>query len=317
MISRQYNIYNTDREILYLLLNQKGSNDDKTCVNSVQTYVQTINNRIETNASMEELVRVMLKMHEGCYNTEAGNLMAPCKTYPVVAALEDKQFFFTFRHPVAVDSITIVCTGDTQESNICAHIKVWSGELSDYEGVIFRGSAKYSGSFERDFTTANLWTFTVSISKHIFLYNQDVRPAMHWVIHINLKNPQLMMSSVNVRVSSSAIVRICEITAVENNDFGCHSKLTLPITDGAQNSLADTCALAGNVAIAQMLLYDSYIQLYTVIWQLAQDGIKWKKVARTGRVDQFKIALEDNGGELIPFTSGNILFVIRFRNKRR
>ena len=51
--------------------------------------------------------------------------------------------------------------------------------------------------------------------------------------------------------------------------------------------------------------------------ELAQDGIKWKKVARNGRVDQFKIALEDNGGELIPFTSGNILFVIRFRNKRR
>ena len=40
--------------------------------------------------------------------------------------------------------------------------------------------------------------------------------------------------------------------------------------------------------------------------ELAQDGIKWKKVARTGRVDQFKIALEDNGGELIPFTGFEI-----------
>ena len=118
--------------------------------------MQTINNITETNTSMEELVRAMLKMHEGYYNTEAGNLMVPYKTDTVVAALEDKQFFFTFRHPVAVDSITIVCTGDTQESNICAHIKVRSGELSDYEGVIFCGSAKYSGSFERDFTTANL-----------------------------------------------------------------------------------------------------------------------------------------------------------------
>ena len=98
---------------------------------------------------------------------------------------------------------------------------------------------------------------------------------MHWVIHINLKNPQLMMSSVNFRVSSYTIVRTCEITAVENNDFGCHSKLTLPITDGAQNSAADTCALAGNVAIAQMLLYDIYLDITLVpfLYHLIQPAV--------------------------------------------
>ena len=43
--------------------------------------------------------------------------------------------------------------------------------------------------------------------------------------------------------------------------------------------------------------------------ELMQPTIKWYKAARSGRVSQFRVALKDSDGELMPFTKGNILMV--------